>query len=113
MREWMSKHPTHIEAAVTMAFWLCTAALSGLISTFAPEGGAGLPVLQPPPGLDPKARATFKQATYILRLSPSSPARSGSSLMGGSASQTVLPCLMAMRCMLCVGPYLVCIDLVQ
>uniref|UniRef100_A0A453SZN2 Uncharacterized protein n=1 Tax=Aegilops tauschii subsp. strangulata TaxID=200361 RepID=A0A453SZN2_AEGTS len=97
VREWMSKHPTHIEAAVTMAFWLCTAALSGLISTFAPEGGAGLPVLQPPPGLDPKARATFKQA----------------SLMGGSASQTVLPCLMAMRCMLCVGPYLVCIDLVQ
>lgn len=63
VREWMAKQPTHIEAAVTTAFGAVQGgALGGLMGTFAPEGGAGLPVPQPPPGLDPKAMATFKQA---------------------------------------------------
>ncbi|KAM3367256.1 hypothetical protein ACQJBY_016087 [Aegilops geniculata] len=66
VREWMAKQPTHIEAAVTTAFGAVQGgALGGLMGTFAPEGGAGLPVPQPPPGLDPKAMATFKQAQAL------------------------------------------------
>jgi hypothetical protein len=63
VRAWMAKQPTHVEAAVTTAFGAVQGgALGGLMGTFAPEAGAGLPVPQPPPGLDPKALASFKQA---------------------------------------------------
>lgn len=63
VRAWMAKQPTHIEAAVTTAFGAVQGgALGGLMGTFAPDGGAGLPVPQPPPGVDPNAMATFKQA---------------------------------------------------
>uniref|UniRef100_A0ACD5UXC6 Uncharacterized protein n=1 Tax=Avena sativa TaxID=4498 RepID=A0ACD5UXC6_AVESA len=67
VRTWMAKQPTHIEAAVTTAFGAVQGgALGGLMGTFAPEGGAaGLPVPQPPPGLDPKALASFKQAQAL------------------------------------------------
>ena len=76
VRTWMAKQPTHIEAAVTTAFGCVQGgALGGLMGTFAPEAGAGIPVPQPPPGLDPKALASFKQAQvssslmYIVSLS--------------------------------------------
>ncbi|WVZ85504.1 hypothetical protein U9M48_032427 [Paspalum notatum var. saurae] len=66
LRAWLAKQPTHVEAAVTTAVGAVQgAALGGLMGTLAPDAGAGLPVPQPPPGVDPKALASFKQAQAL------------------------------------------------
>ncbi|OEL15721.1 hypothetical protein BAE44_0023258 [Dichanthelium oligosanthes] len=66
VRAWLAKQPTHVEAAVvTAAGAVQGAALGGLMGTLAPDGGAALPVPTPPPGADPKALASFKQAQAL------------------------------------------------
>jgi hypothetical protein len=63
LRAWLAKQPTHVEAAVSTAVGAVQGgALGGLMGTLAPNGGSGLPMPQPPPGVDPKAMASFKQA---------------------------------------------------
>lgn len=63
MRAWLAQQPTHVEAAVVTALGAVQGgALGGLMGTLAPETGSALPMPQPPPGLDPKAMASFKQA---------------------------------------------------
>jgi hypothetical protein len=63
LRMWLAKQPTHVEAAVSTALGAVQGgALGGLMGTLAPDGGSGLPMPQPPPGVDPKATASFKQA---------------------------------------------------
>ncbi|KAL6650668.1 hypothetical protein ACP70R_009593 [Stipagrostis hirtigluma subsp. patula] len=65
-RAWLARQPTHVEAAVATAVGAVQgAALGGLMGTLAPDGGAALPVPQPPPGVDPKAMASFKQAQAL------------------------------------------------
>ncbi|GJN27733.1 hypothetical protein PR202_gb15779 [Eleusine coracana subsp. coracana] len=66
MRTWLAKQPTHVEAAVATALGAVQGcALGGLMGTLAPDGGSALPMPQPPPGLDPKAMASFKQAQAL------------------------------------------------
>ncbi|TVU14663.1 hypothetical protein EJB05_38146 [Eragrostis curvula] len=49
VRAWMAKQPIHVEAAVTTAVGAVQGgALGGLMGTLAPDGGAGLPMPQPP-----------------------------------------------------------------
>ena len=65
LRAWLAKQPTHVEAAVSTAVGAVQgAALGGLMGTLAPDGGAALPV-PPPPGADPKALASLKQAQVL------------------------------------------------
>ena len=65
LRAWLAKQPTHVEAAVSTALGAVQgAALGGLMGTLAPDGGAALPV-PPPPGADPKALASLKQAQVL------------------------------------------------
>lgn len=73
VRAWLAKQPTHVEAAVvTAAGAVQGAALGGLMGTLAPDGGAALPVMPPPPpGADPKVLASFKQAQVLLASVPS------------------------------------------
>jgi hypothetical protein len=63
LRMWLAKQPTHVEAAASTALGAVQGgALGGLMGTLAPDGGSGLPMPQPPSGVDPKAMASFKQA---------------------------------------------------
>jgi len=66
LRAWLAKQPTHVEAAVSTAVGAVQgAALGGLMGTLAPDGGAALPVPPPPPGADPKALASLRQAQVL------------------------------------------------
>ena len=66
LRAWLAKQPTHVEAAVSTAVGAVQgAALGGLMGTLAPDGGAALPVPPPPPGAEPKALASLRQAQVL------------------------------------------------
>lgn len=66
VRAWLAKQPTHVEAAVVTAVGAVQGgALGGLMGTLAPDGGAAFPMPPPPPGADPKALASFKQAQVL------------------------------------------------
>ncbi|KAG8064417.1 hypothetical protein GUJ93_ZPchr0004g38234 [Zizania palustris] len=66
LRAWLAKQPTHVEAAVATAVGAVQGgALGGLMGTLTPDGGAPFPVPQVPPGADPSAMASFKQAQAL------------------------------------------------